>query len=578
MRLLHQYIRLSGNLPESAALSIDEVAERLCCTARNARLLLGRMQAEGWLRWTPGRGRGRLSRLELRREPGALHEAHLRELIGHGRLEEAFDSLPAAARSRLQSALPAFLGPSAGGGLRIPFYRPLHALDPVHVTRRTEAHLVTQLCEGLTGFDRERDCVVPGLAHHWESLDGGRRWRLWLRPGLRFHDGRPLRLQDAAASLCRLRDAPGPHQALMAHLRAVEVAGDRLELALAQADHLLLHRLAHHSAAVLPSDDWLRPGFENIPIGAGAFRLVRNNEYRATLTAFEGYWRERPLIAEIDLWVVPAGVTMPEVDLRLGQLADDQRAPPADWHEIAQPEQGCDCVLLNPARSAFATPAARLAVGRWLRAQVKRRAMPQGWVVARGWLPMFKHLPAPVASDAKAPPPLPSAVRIVTYELDQHIALAGAIADALRAAGARASVVVMPAPVFARWDWRDDADLAVTGEVLYDDLAFGQFSALAGEGQFHAWLKPALRRWLEARCAAIAAEPFADRRATLMEEAFTRVTQEGAVLPMRHQMQKLTHTPQLGGVSLARCGWMDFRRLWIRPIDGSANPSQVRPE
>ena len=569
MKLLHQYVRLADGLPRESHLSIEAVAERLCCTPRNARLLLGRMKAEGWLRWTPGRGRGRLSVLALRRDPGALRETHLRGLIGHGRLEEAFDSLPAAARTRLHSALPAFLGPTAGGGLRIPFYRPLHALDPVHVTRRTEAHLVTQLCDGLVGFDRERDEIAPALAHHWERLDGGRHWRLWLRPGLRFHDGRPLGASDAAASLRRLRDTVGPHRALMAHLREATTAGDRLDLALARPDHLLLHRLAHHSAAVLPADDWLRPDFATLPIGAGAFRLVRNNDYRATLAAFEGYWRERPLLAEIDLWVVPAGAPIPEVDLRIGQLAEDHRAPPADWRELAQPEQGCDCVLLNPARPAFATPAARLAVGRWLRAQVARRALPAGWGVARGWLPGFRHLPAPRAADAAAPPRLPVTLRIVTYELDQHRLLADAIADAARVAGSRASIVVLPAPVFARWDWREDADLAVTGEVLSDDLAFGQFSALAGEGQFHAWLKPALRRWLAGTCDTIAAEPSAARRAVLMEAAFARVTEAGAVLPMRHLMQKLTHAPQLGGVSLARCGWMDFRKLWIRAADAA---------
>lgn len=565
MKLLHQYLRLADGLPPASSLSISAVADRLCCTPRNARLLLGRMQAEGWLKWTPGRGRGRLSVLALRREPGALREAHLRGLIGHGRLEEVFESLPAAARSRLQSALPEFLGPTAGGGLRIPFYRPLHALDPIHVTRRTEAHLVMQLCDGLTGFDRQRDCIVPALAHQWECVDDGRRWCLWLRPGLRFHDGRPLGATDAAASLHRLRDTPGPHRSLMAHLREATPSGDCLELVLAEPDHLLLHRLAHHSAAVLPADDWLRADFSSAPIGAGAFRLVRNNDYRATLAAFEGYWRERPLLAEIDLWVVPAGAPIPEVDLRIGQIANDDRAPPSDWRELAQPEQGCDCVLLNPAQPAFATAAARLAVGRWLRAEVARLAMPAPWSVACGWLPGFKHLPSPRAIDSATPPRLPATVRIVTYELEQHITLAGAIADAIRSTGSRASIRVLPAPVFARYDWRHDADLAVTGEVLSDDLAFGQFSALSGEGQFHVWLKPTLRRWLEKRCTAIAAEPAASRRATLMEEAFARATQEGAVLPMRHLIQRLTHAPQLGGVSLARCGWMDFRTLWIRP-------------
>jgi len=193
--------------------------------------------------------------------------------------------------------------------------------------------------------------------------------------------------------------------------------------------------------------------------------------------------------------------------------------------------------------------------------------MPAQWSVARGWLPGFQHLPAPRARDVVAPPRLPATVRIVTYELDQHLVLAGAIADAVRSAGSHANIRVLPAPVFARWEWRHDADLAVTGEVLSDDLAFGQFSALSGEGQFHAWLKPALRRWLATRCGEIAAEPSASRRATLMEEAFARVTDEGAVLPMRHLIQRLTHAPRLGGVSLARCGWMDFRTLWIRPAD-----------
>ena len=405
---------------------------------------------------------------------------------------------------------------------------------------------------------------MPALAHHWERLDDGRRWRFWLRPGLRFHDGRACRAADAAASLRRLRDTAGPHRALMAHLRETAVDGDRLELVLGEPDHLLLHRLGHHSAAVLPADDWLRPDFATRPVGAGAFRLLRNNDYRATLGAFEGYWRERPLLAEIDLWVVPAGADLPRVDLRLGQFAEDDRPQATDWHRLAQPEQGCDCVLLNPARSPFATAAARLQVGRWLRAHVAQRALPAQWRVARGWLPGFAHLPAPVAADAARPPRLPAALHIVTYELDQHRALAQAVADAARAAGSRPTIEVLPAPVFARWDWRHDADLAVTGEVLYDDLAFGQFSALAGEAQFHAWLAPGLRRWLAGRCRQVAAEPSPACRSALMEEAFARVTAAGAVLPMRHMTQRLDHAPHLGGVSLARCGWMDFRRLWIR--------------
>ena len=321
MPLLHQFLRLADGLPAQSTLALPAVAGRLCCSERNARLLLGRMQEQGWLRWTPGRGRGRLSSLELLHDPATLREQHWQGLIEQGRLEAAFGALPPSARSRMKAALPAFLGAAPGGGLRMPFYRPLHALDPIQVTRRTEAHLVAQVCDGLTAFDRERDAIVPALAHHWESHDDGRRWRLRLRPGLRFHDGRPVRAADAAASLLRLRDTAGPHRALMAHLAHARCDGPGLELALSEPDQLLPHRLAHHSTAVLPEGDWSRPDFARLPVGAGAFRLVRNNDHRATFTAFEGYWRERALLDEIELWVVPTNSTLPTVDLRLGQSA-----------------------------------------------------------------------------------------------------------------------------------------------------------------------------------------------------------------------------------------------------------------
>jgi len=576
MALLQQFLRLADGLAPTSTLALPAVAERLCCSERNARLLLGRMQAEGWLRWTPGRGRGRLSELALLVEPAALRERQWRELIGQGRLEAAFHALPPAARARLRAALPAFLGAAPGGGLRMPFYRPLHALDPVHVSRRTEAHLVAQVCDGLTAFDRERDAVVPALAHHWESADGGRRWRLRLRPGLRFHDGRPVRAADAVASLLRLRDTRGPHHAVMAHLEHARGDGADIELVLSAPDHLLPNRLAHHAAAVLPEGDWRRPGFAQAPIGTGAFRLVRNNEHRATFAAFEDYWRERALLDEIELWVVPTHSALPAVDLRLGQLAADRAT--ADWRRLEQAEHGCDLVLLNPARPAFATAAARMATGRWLRAHVAQRALPAGKRLASGWLPAFRHLETPPrAALAAAPARLPGRLRLVTYEHDDHVALARCVAEAFARAGTRVDVEVLPAPEFATLAWRDHADLAITGEVLGDDLEFGQLAALAGEAQFHAWLPPGLARWLAARCRAISAEPVRAERLRLMEEAFARVTQAGAVLPMRHTLQQLEHAPHLGGVSLARCGWMDFRKLWLAAPPASASPRGRSP-
>ncbi|QDQ27839.1 SgrR family transcriptional regulator [Chitinimonas arctica] len=558
MRLLEQFQRLYDWLPRQPQPSLPEIAAALCCGERNARLLLRRMQEEGWLSWTPGRGRGHRSQLSLLQQPDSLRLHRLRRLLDEGRLEAAFDGLPSQGRERLRQALPAYLGASRGGGLRIPFYRPLHALDPIQVNRRTEAHIIGQLCAGLTEYDREREAVVPALAHHWECQADGREWRFWLRPGLRFHDGRPVSGHDAARSLLRLRDTAGPHQALFTHLADIQADSRQVLLRLDRPDQLLLHRLAHYAAAVLPADDWLRPDFASLPIGAGPFRLVRNNDYRASFAAFDAYYRERPLLDEIDIWVVHPDSPLPEVDISLSY----RHLPPDHWTRLQQLEHGCDFILPNPAR--FADPATRLALGAWLRDAVAKLAESESRPLATGYLPHWRHIP-----DAAARVPTGGeTLTLVTYELDSHIALSNCVANRFREAGTRVDVRVLPYPEFATRSWLDWADLVVAGEVVDDDLAFGLYGSLAGGSLFHAWRNQAEQQWLAEIDRAIAADPDPARRAHLTECGFAHVVAQGWILPMRHTQQGVQHSPHLGGVQLARCGWMDFRKLWLMEPGG----------
>ncbi len=564
-QLVEQYLRLAEGqvLLTTVAMTLSEVSQRLCCGERNARLLLSRMQGLGWVSWTPGRGRGRVSTLRLRQDPGALRIGHLRRLLDQGQMEAAFSGLPQQARARIKEALPAFLGGTPGGALRMPFYRPLHALDPQQVTRRTEAHLVGQIFEGLTRYDRDTESIRPALAHHWERHQDGRQWRLWLRPGLRFQDGRPLRAQDVKATLLRLRDAPGPHRLLMSHLRSLTLKGQRIDIALDSPDQLFLHRLAASCCVILPEDDWRREDFARLPIGAGAFRLVRNNEHRATLAAFDGYWGERALLDEIDLWVVPPGSPLPAVDLKLGRPSAAGRAPSdAPWHRLAQMEQGCEHVLLNPARTHFASAAARRAVGHWLRTHVALHTLGDRHIPAVGWLPGWQHLPPP-GQRPVPPPALPRQLRLVTYQLDDLITLARSVKAACESAGSTATLEILSAPDFVKRDWASWADLAISGEVLGDDIAFGQYRCLAGGSLFHTWIGAGMARSLAATCARVAADSDPEQRLQHMARAFAGLADAGVVLPMRHIHQQLEHAPHLGGVSLARCGWMDFKKLWL---------------
>lgn len=562
MRLLDQFQRLCDGLAkpnEPQAISLAEIAERLCCTERNARLLLRRMQDAHWLVWSAGRGRGNRSTLTLLSAPDALRMQRLHNLLAEGRLEAAFDGLPSQGRARLAQALPRFLGASQAGGLRIPFYRPLHALDPLNVTRRTEAHILAQVCCGLTEYSRERQGIIPALAHYWESSPDGRVWQFWLRPGLRFHDGRPVTARDAAMSIQRARDTAGAYQALFSQITHLDHDGQRLSLTLAAPDYLLLNRLAHHAASVVPAGDWLRGDFAHLPVGAGPFRLVRNNDYRASLVAFDAYFRERPLLDEIDIWVVPNGSVLPEVDIGHSHL----HLPAAHWSSLQQLEQGCDFVLLNPANPAFARREHRLAIGQWLREAIEPVAHAAQRPMAAGYLPDWQHLPATQSTL----PTLPSSLKLVTYQLPSHIELAECVAKRFASVGVATDLAVLPFPEFATLAWRsgpDGADIVIGGEVVHDDLVFGLYSGLAGGMLAEGWYDDDLRQQIRTAATRIAAEPDASQHLPQLEAAYAAIIQAGSLLPMRHTQQSMHFTPHLGGVQLAACGWMDFRYLWLR--------------
>ena len=115
-----------------------------------------------------------------------------------------------------------------------------HALALLYHTR-----VMTQVYENLVGRDKNFR-LEPQLASSWESLDGGRRWRFKLRPGVKFHDGSPLTADDVVFSLERSAAAPSQRNF---HLR--NMTGAR------RVDDLTVDVLLNAPDAVLPEKTWL---------------------------------------------------------------------------------------------------------------------------------------------------------------------------------------------------------------------------------------------------------------------------------------------------------------------------------
>ncbi len=184
----------------------------------------------------------------------------------------------------------AALPPGFGGTFTLLVSEPFDTLDPAFATTTGERHAAALIAEPLVKSDGRN--ALPCLAERWEMENDGRRWRVWLKTGLVFHDGSPCRAADVAASLNRIRKAElgSPITPALVHLDRIEVVSPYellFELNARRSD--FIHRLANPALAVLP--ERLAASTTPIlqPIGTGPFSLTTFAPSRSTLDAFPAY-------------------------------------------------------------------------------------------------------------------------------------------------------------------------------------------------------------------------------------------------------------------------------------------------
>lgn len=560
MRLLDQYRRLHRLLADGQPQpSLPELAQALSCSERNVRLLLAKMQAQGWLHWQPGRGRGHRSRLTLLQPPQQLALDQVSSLLAEGELERAFAQLDTTQRQQLAARLPSFLGVAEGLGsrLRMPLYRAPDTLDPVQVSSRLEAHLVRQIFARLTAFDPANQRLVPALAHHWEVTEQGCCWRFWLRPGLRFHDGRVLDAEDVCASLLRLRDEPSPYRHLYQHLREVELHGAlSFSCHLAKPDYLWPNRLGTANASIAPSRR--SADFARLPVGSGMFRVVRHSEYRLTLQAFEHHYRERALLDEIDLWIMPDAQASTALDVQFGFPGDDV----ADRQQVRRIQSGCTYLVCNSARAGFATQQQRLALADWLAPHSLFAEDGLERIAAHGLMPSWRHRTAGGATIA--PMTAGTELRLVTYALDSLLALAERLKLRMQQAGVAVTIQVLPYAEFAKFEWRTWADLALASEVLHDDEDYSCYEWFAADSVFRQWLPKQPSAWLDQQLSEVQAQPESGARMQRYAELGRELVEQGWMIPLSHENQQVRAEANVAGLELGPLGLMSFSELWLR--------------
>lgn len=158
---------------EANPVTIELLASILCCTPRNVKFILRKLEEQGFIHWQPGRGRGHVSQLTFLRTIEEVLEDSFQELISKGKIKEAIELLSRGQvsdplKERLLMVLNKQMGfrsesetTSGLDVLRITRNRHMEELDPAYVYTAFESYLLGQIYNTLVTYDAASDNFLP---------------------------------------------------------------------------------------------------------------------------------------------------------------------------------------------------------------------------------------------------------------------------------------------------------------------------------------------------------------------------------------------------------------------------------
>jgi len=387
-RLQQQFIRLwqccDGKSQET---TLNELAELLSCSRRHMRTLLNTMEERGWLTWQAEAGRGKRSHLTFLYTGLALQQQRAEDLLEQDRIDQLVQLV--GDKATVRQMLVSHLGRSFRQGrhiLRVLYYRPMRNLLPGTPLRRSETHIARQIFSALTRINEENGELEADIAHHWQQISP-LHWRFYLRPGIHFHHGRELEMEDVIHSLQRINALP-----LYAHISQIDSpTAWTLDIHLSRPDRWLPWLLGHIPAMILPQEWETMHNFSSLPVGTGPYAVVRNNENQLKIHAFDDFFGFRALIDEVNVWVLPeisdevtCGLTLEGSSATEGEKAVESRL-----------EEGCYYLLFDARSQKGLADDVRLWVSEILSpASLLYHADEQYqgyWFPAYGLLPRWHH-------------------------------------------------------------------------------------------------------------------------------------------------------------------------------------------
>jgi peptide/nickel transport system substrate-binding protein/oligopeptide transport system substrate-binding protein len=284
------------------------------------------------------------------------------------------------------------------------------SLDPALSTDVPTGEMVTLLFDGLTQFDADGR-LLPALSDRWTADSKGQRYVFHLRPGVTFHDERPLVAGDVKRAFVRVlnpatrggRDWPllpiagaGDFADGRARdVRGIAVLGDTaVAFTLTEPLAIFPKFLAMPVASVAPSP--IPEGFAQKPVGTGPWRFVawEHDDY-LRFARNPTYWGGAPEGDTLTVRIIPEALTrvaeleagrVSVSEIPFGETGKWEREHP-DWLK-RKPALRAVYVPLNTRRGPLRDPRVRQAINHAVNVpEILRTVWSSRGVLAAGAIP-----------------------------------------------------------------------------------------------------------------------------------------------------------------------------------------------
>lgn len=190
-------------------------------------------------------------------------------------------------------------------------------LDPRIGTDAQSQHLDGLIFDGLVKLDAQMN-IVPDLAERWESPDP-LTYAFHLRPGVKFHDGRPLTSADVKYTFDSLMsgEVRSVKRGTFPMLESVETPdAETVVFHLREPYASFVWNLTLMAMGIVPAGSGDTPARD--PVGTGPFRFVSmTQDQEIVLERNPGYFGGAPKIQRVRFRVTPDAITR-ALELRKG--------------------------------------------------------------------------------------------------------------------------------------------------------------------------------------------------------------------------------------------------------------------